>query len=91
MLDEDNPILYMELDESKSTLFDECYSLYVTLKADTSQEGTAGKYGATIASIGNGINNYKSWVSIYKNYLQLQNKVHIFLIHQHHRLCLAIN
>lgn len=63
--DEDNPILYMELDESKNNLFDESYSMYFTINADLSQPS------GTIASIGDGNTKYKSWIRLLKGYLQI--------------------
>ena len=71
VFDADNPILYMELDDTKSKLFDEAYSMYFTIKANTNQTGNDGYFGGTIASVGNGVNNYKCWISIYKNYLHI--------------------
>ena len=71
VFDADNPILVMDIDESEN-LFQEEFSIYCTIKADTSQ---GERYGSTIISIGDGSGKYIGWISIFKGYLHVYTYV----------------
>lgn len=70
VLDEDNTILTLTIDQSMSVT-DE-YTLYTTLKADTSQYGIpGGSFPATVIAISEANTKYLNWFGFYKNYLQI--------------------
>ena len=70
VLDADNPILTLTIDQSMSVK-DE-YTLYITLKADTSQHGIpAGSFPGTVIAISEANTKYLNWFGFYKDYLHI--------------------
>ena len=70
VLDSNNQILVLNIDQSMSVA--NAYTLYLTVKADTNQEGIPTKnFPGTIIAISEASTKYLSWLGFYKNYLHI--------------------
>jgi len=69
ILDSNNPIALLNIDQSMSV--EDEYSIYMTIKGDTNQEGGALNFPGTIIAISESNQKYLSWIGFYKNYLHV--------------------
>ena len=70
VLDADNPILTLTIDQSMSV--EDEYTLYITLKADTSQHGIpTGSFPGTVIAISEANTKYLNWFGFFKDYLHI--------------------
>lgn len=70
ILDNDNPIMTLDIDQSMSVANE--YSIYTTLKADTSQIGQpTGTFPGTVLAISDEVNKYLVWFGFYNNYMHV--------------------
>ena len=68
ILDGNNAIALLNIDQSMSV--EDEYSVYFTVKGDTSQSGV-GEFPSTILAISEGSTKYLTWIGFYKNYLHV--------------------